>query len=237
MIQDVWDFFVAVFTLHFVLLGGCVLTVLVALWEKYLSKRGISKGIHARVILFLLFFACFQAWQQEHQSKLGRERDLHTERGLTQASTTRERHCQAVSEGKSYQINSCLVQLGKAQQSEPLRVVGHLVPGGASKRLLVGQNADTGRRSQVDAFERTYVVVTNRILTPVRLVVSCEGVVVKADGNILGTTTRYVGGWGGRLSAQSFGVGILSPAWAPTNPMLVTVMATVDPVGCRFSQG
>jgi hypothetical protein len=134
-------------------------------------------------------------------------------------------------------LDNCLVQLGKAQQAEPLRVTAHLIPSSPTRTDLrvVDKLTKVVSDQKVKAFERTYVVVANRTITPIRLGVECPvKLLYSAHGRVLGTGAMTTGGWGGRLSMNSYGIGILSPAWSPINPILATVQAAEDPHSCRF---
>ena len=88
-------------------------------------------------------------------------------------------------------------------------------------------------------YHGTFLVLTNQTVTPVRLLVTCGRDLEQAVGKVLGTGAEMVGGWGGRVtsSAKSYGVGILSPAWTPANPMVVTVYTNQKDIGtCSFEE-
>lgn len=251
MLLNFLAFVVTVLSLQFVLLGGCALTVLVGLYERFVSKKILSTRAYVGVILLLLFFACFQAWQQEHESANWRENALRGQAIQTGIESGKAKSCadslrvaqdslnksQGATDGRAQQIASqqsslstCLVQLGKAQQSEPMRITAHLLRSEPSKR-----HVNVGGPGEVEVFERSYIILTSKAVTPIRLSVVC-GVrsLHQASGYVAGTGAVMSGGWGGRLSPNSYGVGILSPAWTPTNPLVVTVASTEDPTRCEF---
>jgi hypothetical protein len=82
----------------------------------------------------------------------------------------------------------------------------------------------------------TFALTTNKIVTPVRMLVSCEGDIDIASATIAGTNTVSSGGWGGKFSTKQYGVGINSPAWSPSTPLLVTVYASQNPGRCSFQE-
>jgi hypothetical protein len=73
-------------------------------------------------------------------------------------------------------------------------------------------------------------VRTNKTITPVRLIVTCDSEIDSASGGVMGTGAAMMGGWGGRIttSNKQYGIGILSPAWTPDNPLIVTIYSKVD---------
>jgi hypothetical protein len=77
----------SVIWLHLTLLAGCVMTVAVGLFEKYVIRKALSLPVYSAMVGALLFFACFQAWQEEYTSRIGRESDLNLRNSAL--STTR----------------------------------------------------------------------------------------------------------------------------------------------------
>ncbi len=49
----------------FTLAAGCVLTVLVSLFQKHVRKRALPWKVDLVIFLSFIFFACFQAWHDE----------------------------------------------------------------------------------------------------------------------------------------------------------------------------
>jgi hypothetical protein len=84
----------------------------------------------------------------------------------------------------------------------------------------------------------TFMILTNKIITPIRLLVTCDEDIDLATGGVSGANAMMMGGWGGRVtrSNRQFRVGILSPAWAPTSPLLVTIYANNNPGRCSFEE-
>lgn len=132
-------------------------------------------------------------------------------------------------------INSTLLELGRSQQQEiqPLRITPHYL-GIVSIRLPASV-------AGAQAFG-SWLLLTNKTVTPIRVLVKCNIDVVAASGWVLGTGGMTSGGWGGRVteSLQEYGVGILSPAWTPNTPLLVTVHAKSQSQNqnarCSFTQ-
>jgi hypothetical protein len=123
-------------------------------------------------------------------------------------------------------INKALVQLGNAQQQEPLKITHYFL------------GAIPGRfNPEIAPYRGNFLVLTNKIITPVRLLVTCDGEIVQTAGNVLGTGAMMEGGWGGKgKNKNEYGIGILSPAWTPTNPLLVTLYTNQKQINCNFSQ-
>jgi hypothetical protein len=68
-LQDVWRHWVAI-------MEGSVATVLLGVYQSFILKKPISKAWYAVVLNGFLLFACFQAWEEQYTSRLGREADL-----------------------------------------------------------------------------------------------------------------------------------------------------------------
>jgi hypothetical protein len=49
------------------LLAGCVITVVIGIVEKRILKCPISLKTEGGILLFFVFFACFQTWRYEYQ--------------------------------------------------------------------------------------------------------------------------------------------------------------------------
>ena len=87
-------------------------------------------------------------------------------------------------------------------------------------------------------YHGTFLVLTNKPVSPIRLLVSCDAE-IEVSGDILGTGSAMSGGWGGRVtgSLKQYGFGLLSPAWTPVNPLLLTVYTDSPSLGrCTFDE-
>jgi hypothetical protein len=132
--------------------------------------------------------------------------------------------------GQQDTINKTLLELGRSQQREvqPTRII----------RYFIG-TLPVNARPEKTSNQGTFLLLTNRAITPIRLLVTCERDFVEAYGQVLGTGAVLAGGWGGRVtrSSKQYGIGIVSPAWTPTNPMMVTIYANQQDLGlCTFEQ-
>lgn len=203
-----------------------------------------------RFLVLLIFLSVFQSWEQEYVSRTGRERDLksaHSERdyalaekSLAQQSNT---SCQAALNGsvqnaskalnQSQQILSqtqqaqskvqdCLLELGKAQQGEPEKITAWRLS------LLPARPRTPGQ------FSASWIILTNKVVTPIRVLMTCDAPIIDLDQTVLGTGGTTSGGWGGNFSDNEFGIGITSPAWTPQNPLLITISTSQQQISCRF---
>jgi hypothetical protein len=66
MFRDLWLFLLGVWGHAITLAAGCVVTVMLGILEKRVLKRPISLKTEIGILLAFVFFACFQAWQDEH---------------------------------------------------------------------------------------------------------------------------------------------------------------------------
>lgn len=247
MLRELFQFLVSVLSLQFVLLGGYVLTVLVGLYEKYIAKQTVPLTVYTSVILVLLFFACFQAWQQEHRSRVGRETDLHSQEGLTlsqRIETSRENlryeQCQGSLretqnsfnrlsgaagvqanqiQGQQNTINGCLTQAMKLLTPEPFHLTVLLIDSDKSKSAI---NTEC------------WLLITNVPKTPVRMVMECNSPIQSAS--ILPLGSAALGGTG-KLNSTTWEATIQSPAWAPTLPLMATIAyrPVAEHLQCRFT--
>lgn len=125
-------------------------------------------------------------------------------------------------------INNLIVQVGKAQAPEPLKIIGHELLGLMPQGTMAGFN-----------YAMPWVVISNKTISPVKLLVTCEANNIEATGHVIGSGVVVGGGWGGRVTLRTnqYGVGIPSPAWSPSSPLLVTVYSNTPRSGpCRFEE-
>lgn len=86
-------------------------------------------------------------------------------------------------------------------------------------------------------YETRFIATVNQIVTPIRLLVQCESEILEANGRLAGASVHMSGGWGGKFSKNQFGIGILSPAWSPSTPLIITVKSNQKQLGvCRFNE-
>jgi hypothetical protein len=103
------------------------------------------------------------------------------------------------------------------------------------KPLYLGsllQNYDAKRSK----FTASYVVLTNRAITPVLVTVKCKSPIVAAAATILGGTTFTGGSGRGRLDDYTYELSLGSPAWTPSDPLIVTVWTNEQKVDCDIEK-
>lgn len=198
-----------------------------------------KEKVASRILFFVgalaLLVACDQAWQDEHRdvevlvaekSSISSERDFWKEQSYEKDASLRARdELLAKNYGVLASTESSLATLSNklAGLQEPLKITAHLLPTQSSTQAQ---------------YRGTFLVLTNKAITPVRLLVTCDAE-IQAGGQILGTGAMMGGGWAGRVtrSNKQSGIGILSPAWTPTNPLLVTIYSTEAKLGfCSFDE-
>jgi len=128
-------------------------------------------------------------------------------------------------------INNCLVQLGKGQ--EPLHIT----------QLPLGFMA-TALDVRDVKHAVSWLLLTNKTVTPVRLYIGCTFPIESVSGGIMsasGGTTAMVGPNDSdlRVSDHEFNYRIISPAWAVDSPLVLAIMP-VDQfsgrIGCTIRQ-
>lgn len=218
------------------ILAGCAATVILELFRRFVLKKEFPNRWYAWILFVFLGFAAFQAWDEQFTSAEGRGRliaQMSADKGKEDAkavgdSATIEALRQQVGSQQTT-INGLVLQLGEAQSKEvqPRKIIPYSVG--------VVKNYDNPNLSQNQG---TFILLSNKTITPVQILVSCESEIDVASGAVLGTATMMSGGWGGRVtrSLTQFGVGINSPAWTPSNPLLVTVYAKKNPGRCVFDE-
>jgi hypothetical protein len=70
MFDSFGAFIQAVWAHAITLAAGCVVTVMLGIIEKHILKRPVSAKIETAILLVFVFFACFQAWRDEHREAL-----------------------------------------------------------------------------------------------------------------------------------------------------------------------
>lgn len=119
-------------------------------------------------------------------------------------------------------IIEALVQLGKAQQQEPLKISNYPLGSKETRRQPGNEPHD-------------FLIIANKPVTPVRLIASCDGDIIDASWRMLGTLALTLGGTA-KSDKRRYSIEISSPPVTPTNPVLVTLYATQKEMKCSFSQ-
>lgn len=85
-------------------------------------------------------------------------------------------------------------------------------------------------------YETQFMVLTDKMITPVRLIIDCDRDMIDIIGRIVGAGVQMSGG-GGRISSHQYEIGIDAPAWTPTSPLSITVHSNDRNLGnCRFGE-
>ncbi len=120
-------------------------------------------------------------------------------------------------------MNSCMTTIGELEKPESLKTL-------AFRLHPARKNTENSAAAYVEEF----LLLSNKILTPVRLLATCDKAIVSAGGGILGTATT-MGGGGGKVSENSYLSVLSSPALAPNAPMLIQVYSNDENLSaCRF---
>ena len=232
------DWVVAVFEHWHGWVSGGVLAFFLEVGDR-LKKWEIKPRIFAVILGVGLFWSVFAAWRDEHHNTatvidekakavgdLGTcSGDLKTETEKSKLLERQNLQQQITTNSQQDSLNRCIVALGSAIRPERLR----------TEAWYVGTVVE--KRNPQHLYMGTWVGMTNKIVTPIRLLVTCEGNVADVGGWVLGTGGMMSGGWGGRFSPKKYGMGITSPSWTPANPLLVTVYADQRDLGtCKFEE-
>jgi hypothetical protein len=187
------------------------------------------KYVRFAIVGFLLV-AFFSAWYEKREAFSKAHSELEVARGkLQEANFKVENRDTTISllenqiQNQQRTINDALVQLGKAQQQEPLKLTHH--PLGR----VEGRHKHGIAKSVYE-----FIVLTNKLTTPVKLVVACDGEIVDLNSKLLGASGLMTGGLE-KINQRQYLIGISSPAWTPSTPLLVTVYSDKE-IACSFAQ-
>ena len=261
MWRETWDFAVAILWNHFTLSGGCVLTVLVGLYEKYWKTASVSMATYSRVILVLFVFACFQAWQGERESKVGRERDLNKQelanigqKRLTTLETENrirkeieKDHCDSLLQASQRNINDyghLVLAQQSVDQGKQRQTAACLLDLAEARKPVPRRMRQIGLwyNSHVSPKSTIWLLVTNKSVTPLSVTVSCHAerpisitnfqAVVVGDVESLNLSNPAL-----KVAENTWTVTIGSPAWTEDSPVLANVVYNGEPdkIICQFS--
>ncbi len=125
-------------------------------------------------------------------------------------------------ETQQKRISDCLLELGKAQKPQEQRAT-------AVDVTLSDEAAAMSRH------HASIIMITNAPVSPVRGVVACRGVFKNAAVGIPGNPNLVSAGQTGMLAPSAYGFSILTPAWTPETPILITIFYDGDdPLPCNF---
>jgi hypothetical protein len=79
-----------------------------------------------------------------------------------------------------------------------------------------------------------WLVISNKTVTPVMMTVVCDRSIEEGDVWVVGTGAMI--GGAAKLAPQVLQVGVSTPAWSPTSPLLVTLSYRGDEkITCSFN--
>jgi hypothetical protein len=139
------------------------------------------------------------------------EKDCAVKEGINQALQRQNGDQQGT-------INGCLSQAMKLLTPQPFQL---------NVLLLDNEFTETSLR------RTRWIIVTNKIVTPVLMQVSCNRDIERTYVWIIGSGIR--GGGEDRVTPRVFSINIVTPAWSPATPMLVSVWSKGDEnIACIF---
>ena len=241
------QFILSFLSFQFILLGGCVLTVLVSLYEKYVRRQEVSTRAYTLVILILAFFSCFQAWQQEHQSRIGREQDLHRQEGQTAQKSEQlvqefRRRDRCEGSVRDLENSDSRKDGALSAQSSQIQVQQASINGCLSQAmkllspdLKLTMHTIDYRPAENGAQIVTILMLTNKPLSPVRISGDCNQSLEKsASARIAGSLTMM--GTEVSIAGSRLEFGIDSPSWTPASPILLRLSYKGSgPLNCQFA--
>ncbi len=220
------------------LLAGCAATVVLELFRRFVLKRDFPNRWYAWILSGFLCFAFFQAWEEQYTSAESRahviyalsadkarlEGELHGEVGRAnaevggKAATIDALKTQISSQQVA--INQCLVQLGKAQQAEPLKMTmlpNPIMPAGNTGRYLT-----------------EFIILTNKSTQHVSAMFGCDRPMRQFQADVMGRSS--FNGGSGVIGPNTGHLDITTtPAWSSTNPLLIKIWHDDSELGnCRI---
>ena len=75
-VPDARQYFIALMGHIFTLAAGCFATVVLGLFQKYVLRRPLTPKWEIAIFLCFVFFAGFEAWQDEHRQRLQGEQKI-----------------------------------------------------------------------------------------------------------------------------------------------------------------
>jgi len=193
----------------------------------FISERVRKKPMTLRTYLavlfcFFWFLATFSAWHDadKNLAVVTRQRAEDNSKLYQCQSDMRVKSIQADNwqqMSSSFQnafnaqqtnINSCVVALGKAALPEP------------EKHTVFGQVLDLHKSLRI----LQYIITTNRPISPVNLLFQCDGKFSHVDAQLVRANAESeLGGPNRKLGSNKQEIHIMSPVWAPMNPLVITV--------------
>lgn len=222
---------------------GGILALIEWLMVKYVDTP-IEKRFFTGIVLVLLFIASFQAWVDEHHNS----EQLTTEK----ASAVGEREfwkSQSYSKDDTLRIQSRLLdqnlintnQVQKNYNDLVAKVLSLTKPEHVQLNNYLVELPLRDTISLGKGKSESFIVVADRVVSPIKLEVMCNAPIRSAGGAPMGANAMTSIGWGGFLGYSNgvyrWGIGLGSPAWAPSTPMLVTVDSSeARQFNCAFEE-
>jgi len=215
--------------------AGGFMVIVAGVIEK-ITGRALSRRKYLLIFVIAFFLcSCLLAWIDEHDVRNGLDAKLQTASkqisnqadefrdqisGLRQGAAVKEAVSQTLQKQNRDQqstINGCLSQAMKLLTPEPLRITP-----------LVFDNETASEIKKV-----RWLVVTNKTITPVQMNVVCSRPF--EDGSVWVVGSGMMGGGASKIAPQVLGIGVSTPAWSPTSPLLVTMSYRGDnDLACSF---
>jgi hypothetical protein len=201
--------------------GGLVV-ILVSLMER-LTGMSLSRKAHALIFVASFFvFACFIAWTSERSERMALQQQHDV---LDQdLKTTKEQLAQ-----RDGTIGALHNQL-QDQQSTINRFIGEL-----GDRILPAPHRIVALLLEKNREAKTvkWIVLTNRVVTPLRMPVGCDGGVTQTRASIIGAGVQH--GGSSKISGNKWEISIGFPAWGPSSPLLIEITHVAAEHGpCTF---
>jgi hypothetical protein len=226
---------------HAVGWAGAISTVLTFLPQHALDKISVlltKKRLLIATVIFL-YIGTYQVWMDERnnvnqlaaeKSSIYSESDFWKSQSYSKDDTIRTKDSLLETnytvllntQSSLATLSNNILDAGKPQ---PLKITQFFLNLGAS------DNDKTAYRQQ-------FLLLTNRTITPVRLLATCDKEIDLAGSGVLGTKSAMLGDtWSGKRSANTYAIGLVSPAWSPTGPLIVSVYFN-DPAQrtCSFDE-
>jgi hypothetical protein len=237
---DLGTFSSAVWAHLFTLLAGCAATVIIGVIGKYFYKKLTWKHDLVVFILFL-FFACFQAWQDEHRNTTAVINDKSTLLGLKNTCDSdlrveieRSKQLQLQLDSHTGIISNLQNSVNQNQSSVSACVLS------VAKSVVPVKQVTTLRFSRVNMNSTTdlgtYVALTNISVSPVNATFSCpmDFKLITAD-ETAGSKVAVIKTMGD-VTSRKAEFSFQAPAWDKSDPIVITALFAkdYDPWECKL---
>jgi hypothetical protein len=193
------------------------------------------------IAVICLFIGCYRAWVFEHKNA---ETAMYGKDGKSEArakynACDKERAVKmaladtysATLTTQQATMNSCMSTIGQLEKPEALKILPFLL-----RRTVKNASPDVSGYASDAKYVAQFLLLTNKTITPIRMIVTCDRGITSAGGAILGTASTS-GGGSGKLSENSYLFVLTSPAWGPTAPLVMVVFSNDAQLGaCSFNE-